>query len=603
MKRRTRTTRLTLLFITFFVLSACASLPDIVPQIPLPKADYHALPEGKDIEHANNLLTTGKEREAASAYFAAANNYPSPEHERLILQAAELAAILKDPDLTQHYLSPINYSRLNTENQARFRLTQGQLALNDKNYREALRLLPQSINGLPKGLADKIINARKVAAQMSGNKLLLIQELILQEPSLQNDYEVKLNHDRIWNQIQQIPLKEIDSARKTSNHSVFKGWLDLNYIARSRSLNKENLGNKLNRWQQRNPNHPGKLRIPVILNSFSNATVTPYLGGIKPAKDIPDTPPPANNAQRKLAILLPLSGRLSSIGKTLLKGIQEAHQISNKSTRLSIHDTETTPINRIYQTTLNDGSHFIIGPFNKSNIVSLIQTDFSIPALGLNYIQRNSSNLYQFGLSPEDEAIQIAQYVQNKGERRVAILTPDSSWGQRLMNTIRAATLERNGKIVIIESYKRTDSNFSALANRLAQQSDQVDAILLAASPTQVRQLYPALRESIQLPIYATSHVFSGIPDPDKDSVLSGLIYTETPWILDMINQQIKPQTNFPRLHAMGMDAYFIASDLKRLESGGSFHGKTGNIRLSSDGTLHRTLRLAEFKNGVPVPY
>jgi outer membrane PBP1 activator LpoA protein len=113
------------------------------------------------------------------------------------------------------------------------------------------------------------------------------------------------------------------------------------------------------------------------------------------------------------------------------------------------------------------------------------------------------------------------------------------------------------------------------------------------------------LRQEIKgLPIYATSHVFNGTANPSEDDKLDGLIFTETPWILETVRQDITPTTSFPRLHAMGMDAFMIASGLKNLQSfGSSLNGKSGQIRLSKDGTLHRTLSWAQFRNGVPVVF
>jgi len=88
---------------------------------------------GQDILQANAFLEAGQQREAANAYFNAAPNYPSPERERLMLQAAELASVFKDANLTQQYLAPISFRTLDIENQTRFRLVQAQLALNDRN--------------------------------------------------------------------------------------------------------------------------------------------------------------------------------------------------------------------------------------------------------------------------------------------------------------------------------------------------------------------------------------------------------------------------------------------------------------------------------------
>lgn len=599
-----------LLFVMMFALSACSSLPNIVPQIGLPNADYHALPRGKDIEQANSLLAAGKKREAASAYFSASNNYRSPQRERLILQAAELAAIFKDTELTQRYLSPINFNTLNSENQARFRFAQAQLALNDRNYRETLRILPQRVSGLPKGLADKILSARMVAAQSSGDKLTLVQELILQESSLQNDHEVKLNHDRIWSHIKQMPLSQIDKGRKTTNHSILKNWLELGYLksrADTDNTDKDTLRKQLNGWKQRNPNHPGTNKISQILSTTSNAIITPYLGDAKPAKieEATTKQTSGHKNSKQIAVILPLTGNLSGIGKTLLKGIQEAQQQHASDTELKIYDSSTSTIEGLYQTAIDKGAGFVIGPFAKSKIANIVKGDLPVPTLGLNYVSGSTDNFYQFGLSPEDEAVQMAQFVLNKDQKRVAVLTPGSAWGLRLKNAIRTAIIERGGKVALMESYENNGVNYLPIAKRIAELSSNIDAILIAASPTQARRLYPTLRQTIDtLPIYATSHVFNGRLDVGKDANLSGLIYTEIPWILDMLSQNLTPKTSFPRIHAMGMDSLLIAKDFSKLKNfGSSFKGKTGKVRLSSDGTLHRTLRWAQFKDGVPMPY
>ncbi len=585
-------------------LGACSSLPDIVPQIPLPRVDNNSLPAGQDIERANAFLSAGKRREAASAYFAASQNYRSPERERLILQAAELAAIIKNTNLTQRYLAPINYSILNSENQSRFRFTQAQLALNDRNYREALRILPQRISNLPPDLGEKILNARMSAAQSSGDKLALVQELVLQEPNLKEDYQVSLNHDRIWNHVQQIPAFQLEEGKNRINHPVLKNWLALGQLARiaksGSTSRKESLRSDVASWLQRNPNHPGQSKAIALLNASPNTVITPYrvLGGIKsdkPQQTIQSTT--ATKPSNETAVLVPLSGKLANIGKTLLSGIQTAHKQNTNGRTLRAYDTNNQSITRLYQSALENGASTVIGPFNKSSLSQLTQT--SVPTIGLNYadsIANSSGNLYQFGLSPVDEAVQVAQFALNQGKKRVAILTPDSSWGNRLQDAMRKAVIERLGKVVIAESYRNSSISYLQPAQSIAARENELDAILIAASPTQARRLYPDLRQQVKsLPIYATSHVYNGVSNPEKDAVLEGLIFTETPWVIDNPNST----ASFPRLFAMGMDAYQISNQLSSLKSfGSSLNGKTGRIRLSSDGTLHRNLAWARFSKG-----
>jgi len=604
-----RILRLILISLSLFMLNACTSISNIVPQIALPTLDNHALPQGKDIELANALLAAGKQREAAAAYFDAARNYRSPERERLTLQAAELAAIIKDENLAQRYLSPLRYASLNKENQARFRFTQAQLALNDKNYRETLRILPQRVQGLPDGLASKILNARMRAAQSSRDRISLVQELVLQEPTLKNDYEVKLNHDRIWNHIQQIPRGKLNENRKHINHAVLRSWLDLGYLARiSKGYNGEITqsarGNILG-WQQRNRNHPGNSKVAALLKSTPATTTTPYkASGDKPSQQQSEMP--SSHSGTQIAVMLPLTGRLSSVGNIILQGIKDAHKQSPNDTHLKIYNSSNSSIQGLYKMAVDKGADLVIGPFDKNRIYSLAKTKLDKPVIGLNYIlNSNTSNpkLKQFGLLPEDEAVQMAQFALNQGHKRVALLTPNSTWGQRLRDAMRTAVIERGGKVAIMKSYLKSSKSYFADAQNLAFRSDEIDAILMAASPSQAQRLYPALRQEIKrLPIYATSHVFSGVANASTDSNLEGLIFTETPWVLNAIRNNITAQSSSPRLYALGMDAYLIAKNLNKLQGfGGSLKGKTGRIRLSKDGTMHRTLRWAQFRNGIPV--
>ncbi len=283
-------------FIVLFILNGCSSvpsLPDIVPQISLPTLN-NPTPSpatGKDIEQANTFLKAGKRREAASAYFAAADHYQSPQRERLILQAAELASLFKDNNLAQRYLAPISsavaFNALTPENKIRFRLVQGQLAINDRNYREALRIIPQRVTNLPSGLASKILSTRMNAAQGSGDKLSLVQELILQESQLHDDYRVSLNHNRIWGHIKQMPLDKINQGKSNINHIVLREWLSLGALARASRVTDEaeaRYQQGLKGWVQRNPKHPGIAKTASLLKAKPTTIVTPYLGGTKAAK-------------------------------------------------------------------------------------------------------------------------------------------------------------------------------------------------------------------------------------------------------------------------------------------------------------------------------
>ncbi len=606
-------------FITIFIaaifLSACSSLPPIVPQRPAPQTDNHAMPVGRDVEQANAFLAAGKKREAASAYFAAAQNHRPPFRERLILQAAELASIFKDNDLTQRYLAALDVSRLNPENLARYRFTQAQLALNDHNYSEALRLLPQRVNHLPEGLADKIVNARMNAAQASGDKMKLVQELVLQENRLGSDSERKLNNDRIWGHIQQMPLEQINAGRRIA-HPGLRAWLDLAYLQKTNQHNFSGLKSGITHWLARNPNHPANAKARALLN-VPVAVTTPYREA--PASTttpkttsatatisstVEQQPSQQKAIQHDIAVILPRTGRLSSVGNTILAGIQAA----SNDKQLNLFDANSADINTLYQKALNQGAKIIIGPFDKNNIATLAQNTLDKPVISLNYLADKSQhhNLYQFGLLPEDEAVQMAQYAMNKNLKRIALLTPDSKWGKRLQDAIRTAVIERGGKVAVNKRYKNSSNDFSYISQSLASRADEFDVILLAASPKQAQGIYPGIRQVLKdKPVLATSHVFNGVVNAGRDANLDGLMFTETPWVLTQLTSStaMPSMTSYPRLFALGMDAMLLANQLDTLKDYSSaLNGRTGRIRLSRDGTLHRELMWAKFVDGKPLP-
>src|SRR5690554_7108230 len=61
------------------------------------------------------------------------------------------------------------------------------------------------------------------------------------------------------------------------------------------------------------------------------------------------------------------------------------------------------------------------------------------------------------------------------------------------------------------------------------------DWLFLVALPQQARQIKPTLAFNFasDLPVYSTSHVYSGEPNPSKDRDLNGIVFCDTPWLLD----------------------------------------------------------------------
>lgn len=453
-----------------------------------------------DIQQANNLLKQGKKREAAQAYYAAASRYPSPQKERVILQAAELTASLGDSQLTNSYLARIPQNALDGENQGRFAYVKALLALQNQNPSQALSLLPSNTSGLSPALREKVQHVRQQAQAMGG---------------------------------------------KTAGAVNVQAAL-----------------------------------VPTNVN--------------------------------RIAALLPQSGALGSVSKDIYQGMEAARSTLGADSSIQIYDVNAANAVAQYQKAVNEGADMIVGPLDKESLAALLAQPQGLtkPILSLNYLTSSQlipGALYQFGLLPEDEARQVADFTLARGQRTAIVLAPDSSWGERVAGAFQAAYQGRGGQVLTMQRYADTPSSSYTqnVQAALAAAQGRASMVFLAASPSQARLMRPLIEaQASGLPVYATSHIFSGRLDPSKDNDLDGIIYTEIPWVMENLQGGTLNSSSFPRMYALGMDAFLIAKNLPSIarNPNAQVDGKTGNIRLAGNRQVQRSLVFATFANGLPQP-
>ena len=469
------------------------------PTASLTDADSSTATQGNaTVEQANALFNQGKKREAAQAYYAAAARYPTPQRERIILQAAEIAAAIGDDKLTNSYLARVPASALDGENRARQAYVKALLALQQKNPALALRTLPTNLDNLSPALRAKVKHIQQRAQASAGGK----------------------------------------GAGQNVQQAM----------------------------------------IPTSVN--------------------------------RVAALLPQSGALGSVGQEIYRGIEAARNSVANDTSVQLYDVNAGGAVAQYQRAVADGADVVVGPLDKESLAQLLAQPqvLTKPLLSLNYLT-NSRNipgaLYQFGLLPEDEARQVAEATTARGLRTAIVMAPASSWGDRVAGAFRSAYQAKGGQVVNIQQYPDAASNayMQNVQNALAATQGRASMVFLAASPSQARLMQPLLAaQAPSLPVYATSHIFSGRTDPGKDADLDGIRYTEIPWVIESLQNGSLNNSTFPRMFALGMDAMLIAKNLPSIgrNPNTQVNGKTGTIRVAGNRQIQRTLLFATFANGVP---
>ena len=249
--------------------------------------------------------------------------------------------------------------------------------------------------------------------------------------------------------------------------------------------------------------------------------------------------------------------------------------------------------------------------------------------------------LYHFALTPETEARQVAERAWFAGFGKALALTREGSWGERVFGAF-AEEWERLGGILLghhVLPEESTDIGSSAAAALGVSQSREraravrgiigrrveheprrrqdIDVVFMAAFPSGARQLMPqlAFHHGTGLPVYATSHAWSGALDPANDRDLDGITFGDMPWLVAPTASDAVLREQFdaafgglplklPRLHAFGADAYRLATELPRIARDPSAHisGHTGRLSVTADQRIARRLAWARFAGGLPVP-
>ena len=494
------------IFASALLLQACAPTTTSVisESVETEVSDLGTSSFAKDtsIKQANVLLKQGKKREAAQAYFKTASRYPSPQKERVILQAAEITAAMGDASLTNRYLSKIPAKALVGENGARYAYIKALLAVQLKDPNTALKYLPQSNKGVSAGLASKINQLRQSAVAMGGKD-----------------------------------------------------------------------------------------------NSSTSSAAVNVQAALVPS------------SVTKIGVLLPQSGSLGSVSQDIYQGMKTAKRALGKNTELTLYDVGAGGGVAQYQKAVAEGADVIVGPLDKETLADILAQPqiLSRPILSLNYLTSNKNipgALYQFGLLPEDEARQVANNAIVRNQRNAIVLAPNSSWGERVANAFKSAYQSQGGQTSIVEFYADAPTDYSANVQKaLAAGQGKANLVFVAASPSQARLLRPLLsQQAPNLPVYATSHIFSGRTDPSKDSSLDGIVYTEIPWIMESLQAGTLNSSTYPRMYALGMDAFLIAQNLPSIarNPAAKVNGKTGMINLAGNRQVQRSLTFATFANGIP---
>jgi len=565
----------------------------------------------------------------AGQYLSLADTYTSPEREAHLLMAT--GRLLDDGMIrrAKQILQTLRKTTLSRELRNQYFVLQAKLALLRKRPRTALRRLAQvkEVAQLdPAWQTDYHTLLAKAYLQkkdtLNSIKQRIKLEKLLQGPALSK------NRKRLYQTLQSLPLEKLQAlldnrqkllgnaenfgedlessfAQDKLNNGPFRGWLELAYLTKKYQDNAQRLLSVLAQWQLSYPQHTAQKLLP---SSIADTT-----------KTLQPTP-------QHIALLLPLSGRLATAGKTVRNGFMTAFYRNKRrqpQSSVRVYDSHQGNIAEIYQKAVANGADIVVGPLSKTKTQELSRSHLAkIPTLTLNYLNHSTSNknLYQFGISPLDEAKQIAYRARDAGYHRALLIVPQGRWGQDIAQTFTHQWQAVGGRVISEFNYNPSENFKPAIREFLNIAASQararyvrrslhkkikftprrrqdIDMIFLVATPKVARQVRPMLNYFYagNIPVYATSSVYAGTPAPRKDLDINGVIFCDMPWVFNP-KSRAKRHT---RLYALGLDAYRLTQSLELLTllPKLGLNGATGRLFLK-DQKIVRNLQWAQFKHG-----
>ncbi|MDE0809333.1 MAG: penicillin-binding protein activator [Alphaproteobacteria bacterium] len=365
--------------------------------------------------------------------------------------------------------------------------------------------------------------------------------------------------------------------------------------------------------------------------------------------------------ERRVALLLPLSGRGAAIGRALLDAAQMAlFETSGDDLELLIFDTQGTRAGAedAARLAVTEGARLILGPLygTSAEVVRPVAAAAGVSVVSFSNNRDIAGNgVYVFGFLPDQQVRRIVRYAMAAGHSRIGALVPSSGFGELVVASARIATEQTGVSVVRATYYNPNDKELPTLVREFADYDSRKSLLatqkrLLSGKPDQIsRQALSRLSgletlgdppfDSVLLP--AGSAELRGIApllayydvDPARIRFLGTALWDEARglevepalfggWYAAPAHEsrlifEEKFERAFtrrpPRLASLGYDAMLLAVALTYGENGANyspaaltdangFVGVDGIFRLLTDGTNQRGLAIMEVReSGIQV--
>lgn len=576
-------------------------------------------PVGPPRQTTQILTGTSDESENIEAILIDAQRADKKEASRLRIFAASVSADRGMAEQARKIMALVTNPFVDADSTTAFLVTNAKISLLERQAADALAYLSDShLQTVPltQDLQIATGRLRSDAYRMARSYVASARERVYINSLLAPDEKVE-NHELIFSALMEIPVNSLVNHAGRAITGDLQGWLSLAAMTKQYQNDPVRQLQELNNWKKLWSDHPAASRLPASLLMLSRVV-----------KEQPSA----------IALLLPLQGKLGSFGRAIREGILAAHYEQQNGAELKIYDTTSSDIGDTVNLAVSQGAELIIGPLSRENVSLLASLDLAVPVVALNrtIAAESNPNLYQFGLAPDDETIQVAEQVYKEGYIKALAIAPEGSWGDRNLATFRNHWKSLGGILVgevrfsdqrdyskMVRSALKVDQSqqrsrelarmFKEKIEFTPRRRQDIDFIfLLVANPSQARGIKPQLAFYFadDIPVYATSHVHEYSESKMDIIDLNGIRFCDIPWKLakpGRLQREVQAlwetsKSSYSPYFALGIDAYRLYPRLQQLKElpGERLFGATGVLALRNN-IIVRSLMWAQFKDGQVV--
>lgn len=434
-----------------------------------------------------------------------------------------------------------------------------------------------------------------------GRAVEAIEERIKLDKHIQPSEEKIANNKHIWLDLIKMPQAELQTLAIEAIDPNIQGWASLASMAQQQNIP------SIGQWQLTYPDHEANQLL------FTSNLLAP-----QPVR------------AKQIALLLPLSGSLSGPGNAIRDGFVDAKSQYSKPIMFRTYNVANGSVIEQYNKAIEEGADMIIGPLSKDQVDVIARQSHPVPTLLLNYASGNvSSNAWEFGLSPRDEVLQLADKLTEEGFRNAIVISPKGHWGDQVTTTFNQRWLQKGNRVVehltvskdtkfnqairhllhIDNSAAREKALKRLIGRRVKgnlRRRQDFDVVVLLTHSSKARQIVPLLKYYYMgdTPVYGISAVHAADLRVADNRDLDGVIFPDVAYIYQ--SEKLFPRhwpeklNSYNRLFAIGRDSFLISQNLDKILKfpAINLHEGDDTVYLKNPSQINYQLNWGKFVDG-----